>query len=527
MGPPRMTPAARAQRIALAELLAAVTLATDLGRGFPPEKALRTCLVALRIGEALGLGERELRDVFYGGLVHAAGCTAFTSEAARRFGTSELTGIPAFAPVDPARPVESLRAIRASAQGEPPARRVRATLTNLGAGKRFRDYALQADCEAGAAFARRCGLGDRVATIVGHVHTRWDGKGVPRGLDGEAIEPAARLIALANQIEIFHRTAGRALTRAMVRRRAAGWFDPAAAATFGRCDARVFDELEAGSVWDAVLGAEPEPPASVPAARLDDLAAALAGFVDVKSPYLLGHSSGVAALAELAAAALGLGEPERTALRLAGLVHDLGRVAVSNRVWDKRGGLTASEWEQVRLHPYHGERILARSAALRPLAELAGMHHERCDGSGYHRGVTAAAMSPGARLLAAADAFQAMTEPRPHRPALAPERAADEVERMIRSGALDVEAASAVCEAAGVALRRGRASAPWPAELTGREVDVLRLLARGLSKKAIAATLVIAPGTVHTHTVHIYEKLGVSTRAGVALFAMEHGLVRP
>ena len=155
------------------------------------------------------------------------------------------------------------------------------------------------------------------------------------------------------------------------------------------------------------------------------------------------------------------------------------------------------------------------------------MHHERSDGSGYHRGATAAAMSPDARVLAAADAFQAMTEPRPHRRALAPERAASELERMIESGALDVEAGRAVCEAAGVALRRGRGSAPWPAELTGREVDVLRLLARGLSKKAIAATLAIAPGTVHTHTVHIYEKLGVSTRAGVALFAMEHGLVRP
>ena len=493
----------------------------------PGTARLRTCLAALRIAEELGLGEHELRDVFYAGLVHPAGSTAFTSEAARLFGTSELTGVPAFAPVDPARPVESLGAIRASAEGEPPARRVRATLRNLSAGRRFQAYALQADCEAGASFARRCGLGEQVATIVGHVHARWDGKGVPRRLAGEQIEPAARVIALANQVEIFHRTAGRAETRAMVRRRAAGWFDPAAASALERCAAGVFDELEAGSVWDAVLDAEPGPPASVPAARLDEVAAAMAGFVDVKSPYLLGHSSGVAALAEQAAAALGLGEEERTALRTAGLVHDLGRVAVSNLVWDKRGELTASEWEQVRLHPYHGERILARSTALRPLAELAGMHHERSDGSGYHRGVTAAAMPPDARLLAATDAFQAMTEPRPHRRALAPERAASELERMIRSGTLDVEAGRAVCEAAGVALRRGRASAPWPAELTGREVEVLRLLARGLSKKAIAATLVIAPGTVHTHTVHIYEKLGVSTRAGVALFAMEHGLVRP
>jgi ATP/maltotriose-dependent transcriptional regulator MalT len=181
----------------------------------------------------------------------------------------------------------------------------------------------------------------------------------------------------------------------------------------------------------------------------------------------------------------------------------------------------------VRLHAYNTERILVRSPVLAPLAELAGMHHERMDGSGYHRGATAATIPLAARLLAAADVFQALTEPRPHRAAVAPEQAAIEVEAMVAAGVLDPEAASAVCDAAGVALRRGRTSAPWPAGLTDREVEVLRLLARGLSKKEIARELVIAPGTVHTHTVHIYEKLGVSTRAGVALFTVEHGLVRP
>jgi DNA-binding NarL/FixJ family response regulator len=152
------------------------------------------------------------------------------------------------------------------------------------------------------------------------------------------------------------------------------------------------------------------------------------------------------------------------------------------------------------------------------------MHHERSDGSGYHRGATAAAVPMAARILAAADVFQALTERRPHRPAFAPDAAASEVETMIAAGTLDPEAARAVCEVAGVALRRTVGA--WPAGLTDREVDVLRLLASGLSKKEIAKALVIAQGTVHTHTVHIYEKVGASTRAGVALFAMEHGLVR-
>ena len=307
----------------------------------------------------------------------------------------------------------------------------------------------------------------------------------------------------------------------------AGWFDPSVAEAFDRRADDVFAELEAGSVWDAVLEAEPAPTVTIPEWRIDELAEALADVVDLKSPYFLGHSRGVARLAEQAAAHLGLGDDESTAVRRAGLLHDLGRVGVSNLVWDKPGPLTAAEWEQVRLHAYHTERILARSPVLEPYAQTAGMHHERVDGSGYHRAATAAAIPVAARILAAADVFQALTETRPHREAFSPEQAAKEVEAMVAAGALDPEAARAVCEAAGVALRRGRASGPWPAGLTDREVEVLRLLARGLTKKEIAKTLVIAPGTVHTHTVHIYEKLGVSTRAGVALFALEHGLVRP
>jgi HD-GYP domain-containing protein (c-di-GMP phosphodiesterase class II) len=442
------------------------------------------------------------------------------------FGTDERRGIPAYSRVDAARPSEGIGALLAEVRGEPPARRARAVLKNLTSGKRFLDYVVRADCEAGVHFTKRIGLGDAVARLVVQVHERWDGKGLPAGLGGDEIEVGARIVVLANQVELFYGSDGAEETRAMVRRRAGGWFDPEAARAFERCADRVFAELDAGSVWDAVLDAEPEPFVTIPEWRVDDLAEALADVVDLKSPYFLGHSRGVARLAEGAAAQLGLGDEASAGVRRAGLFHDLGRVGVSNRVWDKPGPLTASEWEQVRLHAYSTERILTRSPALAPLAPLAGMHHERMDGSGYHRGAPAAAIPIEARVLAAADVFQALTEVRPHRPALTPDRAAKEVEGMVSAGALDPEAARAVCGSAGIALPRGRASAPWPAGLTDREVEVLRLLARGLSKKEIAKALVIAPGTVHTHTVHIYEKLGASTRAGVALFAMEHGLVR-
>jgi HD-GYP domain-containing protein (c-di-GMP phosphodiesterase class II)/DNA-binding CsgD family transcriptional regulator len=513
------------QGIRLAELLAAISLAADLGRGFPPEKTLRTCLVAERIGGSLGLDDRARKDLYFASLIHPIGCAAFTYETARRFGTNELVGIPAYSRVDAARPSEAIRAMREESRSERDGRRARAMIKGLTAGRKFAAYVARADCEAGTRFTRRVGLGEDVARIVLQVQERWDGKGVPAGASGGEIDAGARVIALANQVEIFHRIDGRDEALAMVRRRRGGWFDPAVVRAFELRADDVFAELEPGSVWDAALGAEPAPPITVPEWRVDDVTAALADVVDLKSPYFLGHSSGVARLAEDAAEKLGFGEDDRIAVRRAGQLHDLGRVGVSNLVWDKPGPLTASEWEQVRLHPYNTERMLARSQVFEPLARIAGMHHERTDGSGYHRGATAATIPMAARVLAAADVFRALVEGRPHRPAQAPDRASREVEAMAEAGTLDPEAARAVCDAAGVAPRRGR-SRSWPAGLTDREVEVLRSLARGLSKKEIARALGIAPGTVHTHTVHIYEKLGVSTRAGVAMFAMEHGLVR-
>jgi hypothetical protein len=217
------------QQIRLAELLAAISLATDLGRGFPPEKALRTCLVAERIAEELGLDQRARSDTFHAALIHPVGCTAFTYEGARLFGTSELTGLPAFIRADAARPGEALHAIRESVQGQPAGRRVRAAVKNLTAGNKFWAYAVQADCEAGAGFTGRIGLGDSIAKIVVQLQERWDGKGLPAGLVGEEIQIGARVLALANQVEIFHRTGGPEEAQAMVRRRTGRWFDPSAA----------------------------------------------------------------------------------------------------------------------------------------------------------------------------------------------------------------------------------------------------------------------------------------------------------
>jgi HD-GYP domain-containing protein (c-di-GMP phosphodiesterase class II) len=256
---------------------------------------------------------------------------------------------------------------------------------------------------------------------------------------------------------------------------------------------------------------------------MDEVARVFADMVDLKTPFLHGHSSGVAALAEAAARVVGSDEAAVATMRRAAFLHDLGRVGVPNGIWEKRGPLSAGEWEQVRLHAYHSERILSRSAALTPVATIAGMHHERLDGSGYHRGISAASLPAAARVLAAADAYHAMTEERAHRPALTRSEAARTLQDEAVAGKLDRETVAAVLEAAG--HPPGRTRAAWPASLTDREVEVLRLLARGRSNKEIAGTLVISNHTVHHHVLHIYNKIGASTRAGAALFAMQHDLL--
>jgi HD-GYP domain-containing protein (c-di-GMP phosphodiesterase class II) len=284
--------------------------------------------------------------------------------------------------------------------------------------------------------------------------------------------------------------------------------------------------LEAASRGDPrqrVLEVEPEPLRIVPKARLPELAAAFGDLVDLKTPFTHGHSAGVARLARTAGEKLGLDGETLMQLHVAALLHDLGRIAVSNAVWEKPGQLTTAEWEQVRLHPYHSERILSGTAVLQPMAALAGLHHERMDGSGYHRGCTAAQIPLPARVLAAADALQAMTQARPHRDALTLDEAAERLHHDAGAGRLDADAVRAVVDAAGGPAHR-RADLR-PAGLSDREVEVLQLVAQGLSNREVARRLYISPRTAEHHVQHVYGKIGVSSRASAALFAMEHGLL--
>jgi HD-GYP domain-containing protein (c-di-GMP phosphodiesterase class II) len=273
-----------------------------------------------------------------------------------------------------------------------------------------------------------------------------------------------------------------------------------------------------------MLELEPSPFVERDEAELVAVAAAFGDLVDLKTPFTTGHSKEVARLGKAAAETLSLDQETVRRVAIAGHLHDVGRVGVMNAVWEKAGPLSSAEWEQARLHAYHSERILASCALLEPMARLAGMHHERLDGSGYHRGCRARDLPVGARVLAAADSFQAMTESRPHRPAFPASQAAEQLHREARAGRLDADAVAAVVEAAGQA-HRSRARIRGPAGLSEREIEVLRLVATACSNREIAARLHISRRTAEHHVQHIYTKIGVSTRSAAALFAAEHDLL--
>ncbi|MDJ0341012.1 HD domain-containing protein [Streptomyces sp. PH10-H1] len=305
-------------------------------------------------------------------------------------------------------------------------------------------------------------------------------------------------------------------------RERSAWLGPDLVTRFAEEGLRLLAQEDIDDPYETALAAEPQPWLRLSTTDLDRLALALGDLADLKSPYLRGHSRGVAVLAQQAARHLGASDDETAMVRRAALVHDLGRIAVPSRIWDKSGRLTALEQEAIRLHSYHGERVLNRSAALRDVAAVVGQHHERLDGSGYHRQTSGAAVLPTARVLAAADTYHAMTEPRPHRAAHTPAEAAAVLESEATAGRLDPRSVGSVLAAAGLA--RGR-RAPWPAGLSDREVEVLGLLACGSTNRAIAARLSISPRTAEHHVEHIYAKIGCCTRPAAALFAMEHGLL--
>jgi HD-GYP domain-containing protein (c-di-GMP phosphodiesterase class II) len=508
--------------LTMAELVASLALATDLAMAHPLEQGLGTCLVSTRMAELAGLRADEVRLTFYVSLLRHIGCTTENHALADLVG-DEVALSAAVNPLSGATGPEYIGAfVKFATAGRSPAGQARA-VGRIAVGMRGFAATGRAICEVARALALRLGLEPVVVAALATVYERWDGKGMPYRIRGSRIPLPVRVSQVGDLVAALS-DLGRQDVVWVVSDRSGTGFDPAVVELFRSNREELLGLLATRSRWEAVQRLAPLPNERLTGDRLEQALHVVADFADLKSPYLVGHSTGVAALARTAAQRSHLPDSDVDDVGWAGLVHDLGRVGLSAGVWGRSGPLSAGDWETVRLHPYQTERVLGRAPFLARLAGLASLHHERLDGSGYFRGSAAAQLPPAARLLAAADTYHAMREPRPHRPPLGASEAAAQLDREVRAARLDRDSVDAVLAAAGHRVGRRK---QYPSGLTAREVEVLRLLARGARTRDIARTLQITPKTAGNHVQSIYAKAGVTTRAAATVFAMQHGLVDP
>ena len=505
----------------MAELVAAVSLASDLGLGQPMEHLLRSCRLGLRLAESVGLSEDQRAVVYYVALLGWVGCHAESHEQAAWFGDEIAMKADRYE-VDMAGRAGASFVLRHVGAGGSPLRRARMLPPLIASHGKVAGAFEGTHCRLAGEVAVGLGLGIDVRDALHHVFERWDGKGRPEGLRGEEIALPARIVQLAGVVERHRREGGIDAAVEVARRRRGTQFDPVLVDRLCLEPGRMLSGLEAATSWDELIDAEPALRPVMSEEQLQQALEAIADLADLKSPHTTGHSRGVAELVSAAAGRCGFSAGQAAELRSAAQLHDLGRLGISSAIWDKPAPLSEAEFERVRMYPYFTQRMFSRSARLAPLAEIAGQHLERLDGSGYPRGLSGAALSPAVRLLAAADVYQALLEPRAYRPEYSPADAAHVLGAEVQAGRLDGDAVHAVLGAAGHRVARRR---EWPAGLTAREVEVLALAAQGHSNKDIADRLVISPKTAGNHIEHIYVKIGCSSRAEASLYAMQQGLL--
>ncbi|MFN8050673.1 MAG: HD domain-containing phosphohydrolase [Acidimicrobiales bacterium] len=494
------------------EVAALLSVAQDHAFGQPPGSQLRAAVLGQRLATELGLDVTDRATCWWASTLRFLGCTGHAFESAIVFG-DEIELRAESLRADFADPTAVLRVmIRRAGPGDEGLARVRSVLAVIAGGRKAAELNFRMACEVGDLFAARLGVDDQVRAALGATFERWNGRGLPRGSKGVAIPIAMRIAHLCQEFEVLARMEDVGPALEIVARRSGGAYDPDLVRVVVEHGAGWWADVEPLDPWDAALELAPrgEP---LDDAAVHEALVLLADFGDLKSPWIAGHSRAVAALAGVAAGPLA---------EEAALVHDLGRVGVPNTIWDKPGPLTRDERDRAETHALLTDQLLRRVPALAPLCDGAGGAHERLDGSGYHRRATGTQLDQVARVVAAADCYQAMVSDRPHRAALQPADAATELRAMSADGRLEGEAVERVLAAAG---HRRSARPPLPAGLTSREVDVLRLLALGLTNRQVAEELVISAKTVDHHVQHIYAKIGVSTRGAAALFAIEHGVM--
>lgn len=510
-----------------ADFLMALAYATDLATGHSRDFALRSCVLAVRFSKALGLDESMHRKVFHQALLRYIGCNADTHLLAAAWG-DEITLRRELHHIDMGNREEFVgvlvRAVTRKLAGASPDELAKAIERGLVEGPQVNIPILSGHCEVAQRIAERIGLPEEIRENLGQIYERWDGKGLPCGLSGEAVKFPVRLVTLAQDAIALGDHVGFDAMKAKIAERAGGAYEAELAERFLAHADQLMDGLDGPADRETILAMEPEPHATFDEAACEEAYLAIADMIDMRMPFTFGHSRAVAALAEAAGKRMGLPSADIRVLRWAAYSHDIGELAIPVSTWMRQGALTERETDAAHLHPYHGERaLLPLGGDGKSVAALVLRHHERLDGSGYHRYAKANDLSAAARILAAAETFQTAREARPYRERQSDEAAASRLRAAVRDGKLCPQAVEAVLASAGQPARRNA-----PAGISGltpREIEVLRLIAAGSTAKEAARQLDIAPKTADNHIQSLYSKIGVTTRAAAALFALERGLV--
>lgn len=522
----RQAPSEAAHRpIRMAEVLAAFSLATDLGTGKSMGHAIRACYLGMEMAGELRLSTAQQAELFYSFLLMHSGCSGLSLMWTPMIQGDELAAIGDATLSVETNLLEMLNWLRRNVSPHAPlptrALNLVRALRRGGAEEDVRGV-----CEVAVRVAQRLDMPAGVQNTVRHYLERWDGRG-PFRLQGSAIPLNARLLHLALLVEACHTTDGRHEAERLVQEQKGRIFDPQLVGVFHSVARKpnLWEMLALQDPWEVVLDREPDTSHRyISEAKVDDVALAAADFVDLKSPFTVGHSRETAVIAERIACQMGLPQSEVTTIRRAALVHDLGHVALPGNLLSPDRTLTAVETERLRLHPYYTERILARVPAFAEVAAIAGMHHERMDGTGYYRGLSGDQLPLSARILALADDFQdrlhagsgVTLDPKDVLEAMQPD-----AEKLFSP-----ECFAALAQEMDVAVQAPQHRQTWPAGLTDREVEVLRQVVKGNTNRQIAQELVISERTVAHHLEHIYDKIDVSSRAAAVFFAMEHDLIR-
>jgi putative nucleotidyltransferase with HDIG domain len=406
----------------VSQILSALSYALDLTEGRPMGHSVRACIIGMRLAAEIGLSSAEQSDLYYALLLKDAGCSSNSSKLFHILSADEIRAKKDVKLTDWTRiGWESLHyALTHVATGAPFLERVR-TLVRVAAKQQTESCDLvKIRCERGATIARKIGFPEPVAEAIHSLDEHWNGGGYPDGRRREEIPLFSRIMNLSQTLEVFLVNRGADAAIEVARKRSGRWFDPELVrAAESLSKEGLWTDLDQEQPIQYVLGLEPEERRLVANDEtVEKICQAFAEIIDAKTPFTYRHSNGVAEATTAISRQLGLNEDDITFMRRAALVHDIGKLGVSNSILEKPAALDNAEWDIMKKHPYHSFEILRRIPGFEELSEVAGAHHEKLDGSGYYAHLGADQLTLEMRILTVADIFDALAAKRPYRDAL-------------------------------------------------------------------------------------------------------------